>query len=172
MSRTSLSLCACVLGALGVSATFGDDLAALAAKEKARRTGKAGRTYTESDLLRLHWEAWATDSVVPQATGSEASDSEPSDDLLEAVADAEEGDGEARSAAWRSTLNEAQGDAGRLAQEVERLRGQLGDLREGLYGPGRAQQADHLSKLSEGLTSARGRVALLEESGRKRGYTQ
>jgi hypothetical protein len=165
-----------VLPLVAVRARAGgdQDLSDAAAKEKQRRAGKRGRTFTEDDLARVHWRAPAQPAtpVAPATRAPAAAPSLPDPDDLDAVADAEDGDRELRAAVWSATLREAQAEAGLLSKEVEQLRGELSDTRGGLYGATRTNKTERLDQLSHQLGVAQERVGILEEGARRKGYRQ
>lgn len=146
----------------------GQDLAAAAAKERARRkeVGKASPTITEHDLaLGRPTELVSLPPIeaAPPASAPSARSAEEPERL------SEEEEREDSQYAWRQMRQNALDDVARLSTDVERLQASLGSV-SGLYGSARAERIGQLEKAKRDLAAARQVVEELESLGRQHGY--
>lgn len=170
----ALSVAALLLASAASAQGLGD--AAAREREKRKTTpAKPAKVYTEGDI----GSAMAPVSAAPdlpaspeaakagQATGEKgagegaaATDTEKA--AAEATAKAE--------ADWRKRLDQARKEEGVYKDVIDKIQLELNDTSGGFYNPGRAAKIAFQDENKQKLAEVRGRIATLEEEGRRNNY--
>ena len=159
-------------------ASSAQNLAEAAAKEKERRKGLSGKTFTEEDLRRAGG-ARARESAPADAAAQTADATAPAKDSAAKDGTAKEGtakpktDDEIRAekeTAWRQRLTQANADVTRLSAQAEELQRGANDISQNLYGASRANQVAKLDETRKQLEAAQNAVNALEDEGRRSGF--
>ncbi len=157
-------------------AARGESLGEIAAKERARRSGKPTKVITEDDLKKSGKGTVSTG--VGQLPADEA---KKADDAQKAAGGEKQAGGAAkkektedelraeREQDFRKRRDDANQEVQRLQAEVDRLQGYASDL-SAPVGPGRAELLDRLEKSRQELEAARAKVAALDDERRRAGY--
>ena len=155
----------------GVSSA--QNLADAAAKEKERRKGLSGKTFTEEDLRRAGGprarEAAPADAAAPASDAAAPA----KDSAAKEGASKPKTDDEVRAdqeKAWRERLTKANADVTRLGAQADELQSGANDLTQNLYGASRANQLAKLEETKKQLAAAQDAVSALEEEGRRSGF--
>jgi hypothetical protein len=110
----------------------------------------------------------AAEGEVPAAEAAGATDA-----AGKAAADAAKAEEEAREKAvadWRRRLDQAKKEEAVYRDVVDKLQLELNDISGGLYNPGRAAKIQFQEENKRLLAQAQGKVATLEEEGRRNRY--
>ena len=108
----------------------------------------------------------AVEGQAPPAEGAPAP-------LSKADADRAKAEEEARAKAeadWRKRLEQARKEAAVYQDVIDKLQAELNDISGGLYNPGRAAKMSFQEENKVLLAQAQGRIATLEEEGRRNNY--
>jgi hypothetical protein len=148
-------------------------LAEVAAREKARRTGKVDRVITEEDLQRARREAPPEEAAPATETASATEGTTTKKDTGASAGKhekTEEEQREDRRKDWQARADKAQQDVTRLTQEVDDLQQRAGDMRLYQLGPNHAKMLERLETAKQELAAAQARVEALEDERRQQGY--
>jgi hypothetical protein len=155
-----------------------ESLGEIAARERARRSGKPTKVITEDDLKKSGKGTVSTDvGQVPadaakktedankaaggekQAGGAAKDKKEKTEDELRAE----------REQDWRKRRDEANQEVQRLQAETDRLQGYANDMSAPI-GSGRADLLERLEKTKQELDAARAKVSALDDERRRAGF--
>lgn len=150
-----------------------------AAREKEKRKAspaKPAKVYTEGDIgpsmtpasSTGDLPATAADAAKPAGEGGAAAEGQPA-----ATTDAEQTAAEERAkaeAAWRKRLDQARKEETVYKDVIDKLQLELNDTSGGFYNPGRAAKIAFQDENKQKLAEVQGRIAALEEEGRRNGY--
>jgi len=169
-----------VAALLLASAASAQGLGAAAAREKEKRkaaSAKPAKVYTEGDIgpgmapvsatpeLPATSADAAAGAAKPEGGEGAAADAAPSD--------AEKAAEEARvkaEADWRKRLDQARKEEAVYRDVIDKLQLELNDTSGGFYNPGRASKIAFQDENKQKLAETQGRIAALEEEGRRNGY--
>jgi len=93
--------------------------------------------------------------------------------VSKAEADRAKAEEEARAKAeadWRKRLEQARKEAAVYQDVIDKLQAELGDISGGVYNPSRAAKMSFQEENKVLLAQAQGRIATLEEEGRRNSY--
>jgi hypothetical protein len=114
------------------------------------------------------------EGAVPAEGEAPAEGAAPAEDpAAKAAAEAVKKDEEARAAAienWRKRLDQAKKEAAVYQDVVDKLQLELNDISGGLYNPGRAAKIAFQEENKQKLAQTQGKIAALEEEGRRNKY--
>ena len=170
-----------VAALLLASAASAQGLGDAAAKEKQKRKAtpaKPAKVYTEGDIGRSMAPVSATPDLPATADAAaaagkgEGKGEGAQTGTGEAAADPEKAAEEARvkaEADWRKRLEDARKEEAAYQDTVSKVQLALADT-SSLYNPGRAANATLLEESQKKLADVKGRIASLEEEGRRSGY--
>lgn len=160
------------------SAASAQGLGDAAAREREKRKAtpaKPAKVYTEGDIgrsmapvssssgLPATAEEAAADADKAQGeAGAEAAPSDPEKDAAEARAKAQ--------AEWTKRLDQARKEEAVYKDVIDKLQLELNDTSGGFYNPGRAAKIAFQDENKQKLAEVQGRIAALEEEGRRNGY--
>lgn len=157
-------------------------LGAAAAREKEKRKAspaKPAKVYTEGDIGRSmapvsatpDLPATAEEAAAKPGEGGAAAEGQAAAEG--APTDAEKAAEEARAKAeadWRKRLDQARKEEGVYKDVIDKLQLELNDTSGGFYNPGRAAKIAFQDENKQKLAEVQGRIAALEEEGRRNGY--
>jgi signal transduction protein with GAF and PtsI domain len=137
-------------------------------KKQARAQGQAkpAKVYTETDLGQGGTPAAAPAPEAQSATAKGATGKEGA----AAGEKTEEDQKAAAEAAWRTKLEQARKEAAAYQETADKVQLDLNDMSGGAYSPTRANKIAFLEQTKQKLADAQGRIAALEEEGRRSGY--
>jgi hypothetical protein len=181
----ALTAAALLLASVASAQGLGD----AAARERERRKAapaKPVKVYTESDIGRSMPPVEATQDVPAAgeagAEGQPAAGEQPAAEGAEpaegaapapdAAAQAAKAEGEAHAKAaedWRRRLDQARKEEAVYKDIIDKTQLQLNDT-SGLYSSSRAAAMTYLEETKQKLAQAQGKIAALEEEGRRNGY--
>jgi len=190
LHAAALTAAALVLASVASAQGLGD----VATKEKQKRKAepaKPVKVYTESDIgpsmtpvsatpdLPATAEQAAAEGQAP-AEGQPAAEGQPPAEgaapegaapaAAQAQAPSEE-DARAKAAAdWRMRLDQARKEEAVYKDVIDKLQLELNDNTVGLYSPGRASKIAFQEENKQKLAEVQGRIAALEEEGRRNSY--
>lgn len=170
----ALTVAALLLASIASAQGLGD----VAAKEKQKRKAapaKPAKVYTESDIGA--GMAPVSSEPAPAASGAEGEAQGDQAEGQEATegekTDAEKAtDEQKRQAeeAWRKRLDQARKQAAVYQDVIDKLQLELNDTSGGYYNPSRASKIAFQEENKQLLAETQGRIAALEEEGRRNGY--
>jgi hypothetical protein len=155
-----------------------ESLGEIAAKERARRSGKPTKVITEEDLKK------SGKGTVSTGVGQLPADEAKKAEDAKKAAGGEKAEGAAkeekkektedelrteREQDWRKRRDAADQEVQRLQAEVDRLQTYANDINVAM-GPGRAELLERLEKAKQELEAARAKVAGLEDERRRAGF--
>jgi hypothetical protein len=159
---------------LVASFAFAQGIGDVAAREKekkkqARAQGqtKPAKVYTETDLGQGGTPASAP-APEPQAGAAKTATGKEGEAAGEK--NTEEEQKAAAQAAWRAKLDQARQDASAYQDTIDKVQIDLNDMSGGAYSPSRATKIAFLEQTKQKLADAQGRIAALEEEGRRNSY--
>jgi hypothetical protein len=155
--------------------------AAAREKEKRKTTqAKPAKVYTEGDIGRSMAPVSATPDLPATAADAAAKPAGEGGAPAEGQAaaegaptDAEKAAAEERAKAeadWRKRLDQARKEEGVYKDVIDKLQAELNDTSGGFYNPGRASKIAFQDENKQRLAEVQGRIAALEEEGRRSGY--
>ncbi len=174
LHAAALMVAALLLASVASAQGLGD----AAAKEKEKRKAapaKPAKVYTEDTIGRSMAPVSSSEQPANPEAGAAAGQAAADKPAAEGAAatDAEKADADARAKAeadWRKRLDQARKEEAVYKEFIDKLQLELNDTSGGFYNPGRASrialQEDNKKKLAE----VQGRIAALEDEGRKSGY--
>lgn len=167
----ALTVAALLLASIASAQGLGD----VAAKEKEKRKAtpaKPAKVYTEGDV----GQSMAPSSTQPDLPAS-AAEGQPAAEggtaAEGAKTDAEKTAEEERQkaeAAWRKRLEQARKEEAVYRDVIDKLQMELNDTTGGYYNPSRAAKTAFQDENKQKLAEVQGRIAALEEEGRRSGY--
>jgi hypothetical protein len=190
----ALTAAALLLASVASAQGLGD----AAAREKEKRKtapAKPVKVYTEGDIGRSM--APVTSEADLPATAEEAAEGQPSpegqapaegqaaaegeapaegaapDAAAKAASAAAKAEEEARAKAqeaWRKRLDQARKEEAVYKDVIDKLQLELNDISGGLYNPGRAAKIAFQEENRQKLAEVQGRIAALEDEGRRNRY--
>jgi hypothetical protein len=169
-----------LLGSLASAQGLGD----VAAKEKQKRKAepaKPAKVYTESDIgpsmtpASAPMDEAAAEGQAPaaegQAEGQPATEGAAPEGAAAAAAEQAEAEAKAKAEAdWRKRLDLARKQEAAYKDTIDKIQLDLNDISGGLYNPGRASKMQLQDETKQMLAEVQGRIAALEEEGRRNGY--
>lgn len=169
-----------VAALLLASAASAQGLGAAAAREKEKRkaaSAKPAKVYTEGDIGPGMAPVSATPELPATPADGEAAAAKPEGGEGAAAegapSDAEKAAEEARvkaEADWRKRLDQARKEEAVYRDVIDKLQLELNDTSGGFYNPGRASKIAFQEENKQKLAETQGRIAALEEEGRRNGY--
>ena len=159
------------------SAASAQGLGDAAAREREKRKAtpdKPAKVYTEGDIgrsmapvsssveLPAADDAAAADKTKGEAGAAAGAASDPEKDAEEARAKAQ--------ADWTKRLDQARKEEAVYRDVIDKLQLELNDTSGGFYNPGRAAKIAFQDENKQKLAEVQGRIAALEEEGRRNGY--
>lgn len=191
----ALTAAALVLASVASAQGLGDAAARERDKRKAE-PAKPAKVYTEGDIGRsmapvvpdlpvtAEGEEAAPAEGQPVAEGQPAPEGEAAVEgqapaegapapVSKAEADRAKAEEEARAKAeadWRKRIEQARKEAAIYQEVIDKLQAELNDISGGLYNPSRAAKMSFQEENKVLLAQAQGRIATLEEEGRRNNY--
>jgi hypothetical protein len=191
----ALTVAALLLASVASAQGLGD----AAAREREKRKAvpaKPAKVYTEGDIGRSMAPVEAAPDLPataePAAEGEPGAEGQPAaeggaaegeapaegaapapDPAAKAAAEASKAEEEARAAAienWRKRLDQAKKEAAVYQDIIDKLQLELNDISGGLYNPGRAAKIAFQEENKQRLAQTQGKIAALEEEGRRNKY--
>jgi hypothetical protein len=176
----ALTAAALLLASVASAQGLGD--AAAREREKRKTTpAQPAKVYTEGDIGRSMTPATpdlpatgeeAAAEGQPAAEG-EGGAAKPADEATKADDAAAKAEEEARAqaeAAWRKRLDQARKEEAVYKDVIDKLQLELDDTTGGFYNPGRASKISLQEETKQKLAETQGRIAALEEEGRRNRY--
>jgi hypothetical protein len=167
-------MCAALLLASAASAQGLGDAAAREKEKRKTSSAKPAKVYTEGDIGRSMAPVTATSDPAAPADGAAKPAGEGAAAPAEGAAtDAERSADEARAKAeadWRKRLENARKEEAVYRDVIDKLQLELNDTTGGFYNPGRASKIAFQDENKRKLAEVQGRIAALEEEGRRNGY--
>jgi len=180
----ALTVAALLLASVASAQGLGD--VAAREKEKRKAAAKPAKVYTEGDIGRSMAPVSA-DAELPATAEQAAAQGQASPQgqapaegqpAAEGQAPAEGGaaakaEEEARAKAeeaWRKRLDQARKEEAVYKDVIDKLQLELNDTSQGLYNPGRASKIAFQEENRQLLAQTQGRIAALEEEGRRNQY--
>jgi hypothetical protein len=179
----ALTAAAMLLASYASAQGLGDAAARERAKRKTAPPAKPAKVYTESDVGRSM--APVSSEPAPAAEGDEAAATDEQGGAEgQPAAEGEGGAAAAPSAAeqkaeeqrqqaqaaWQKRLDQAHKEEGVYKDVIDKLQLELNDTSGGFYNPGRAAKIAFLDENKQKLAEVQGRIAALEEEGRRNSY--
>jgi len=185
----ALTVAALLLASVASAQGLGD--VAAREKEKRKAAAKPAKVYTEGDIgrsmapvsadaeLPATAEQAAAQGQAP-AGGQPAAEGQapaeggaPADAAAKTPDAAAKAEEEARAKAeeaWRKRLDQARKEEAVYKDVIDKLQLELNDTSQGLYNPGRASKIAFQEENRQLLAQTQGRIAALEEEGRRNQY--
>jgi len=185
----ALTVAALLLASVASAQGLGD--VAAREKEKRKAASKPAKVYTEGDIgrsmapvsadaeLPATAEQAAAQGQAP-AGGQPAAEGQapaeggaPADAAAKTPDAAAKAEEEARAKAeeaWRKRLDQARKEEAVYKDVIDKLQLELNDTSQGLYNPGRASKIAFQEENRQLLAQTQGRIAALEEEGRRNQY--
>ena len=169
----ALAVAALLLASAASAQGLGD--AAAREKEKRKATpAKPAKVYTEGDIGRSMAPVSATSDLPATASDAAAAAGKPAGEAGEGPkTDAEKEAEEARARAeadWHKRLDLARKEEGAYKDVIAKLQLELDDVTSGIYSPQRGALINFQNENKQLLAAAQGRIAALEEEGRRSNY--
>ena len=190
----ALTAAALVLASVASAQGLGDAAARERNKRKAE-PAKPAKVYTEGDIGRSmapvvpDLPVTAEGEEAAPAEGQPVTEGEPAPEGAPAVegqapaegapavseADAERAKAEEEARAkkeadWRKRMDQARKEAAVYQDVIDKLQAELNDISGGVYNPARAAKMSFQEENKVLLAQAQGRIATLEEEGRRNNY--
>jgi len=194
LHAAGLTAAVLVLASVASAQGLGD----VAAKEKQKRKAepaKPAKVYTETDIgpsmtpvSTVPESAPAPDQAAAEgqapAEGQPAAEGQvegqppaegapPADAAAAKLQEQEQAEQEAKAKAeedWRKRLDQARKQEAVYKDTIDKIQMDLNDISGGLYNPGRASKIALQEETKQMLAEAQGRIAALEEEGRRNNY--
>ncbi len=175
LHTAALAAAALVLASVASAQGLGD----VAAKEKQKRKAepaKPAKVYTESDIGPSMTPATPDlPATAAQAAAGAPAEGQPAAEGAAPAGTTEQAkaEEEARAKAeadWRKRLDQARKEEAVYREAIDKIQLELNDISGGLYNPGRASKIAYLDEVKQKLAETQGRVATLEEEGRRNNY--
>jgi len=170
----AMTAAALLLASAASAQGLGD--AATREREKRKATpAKPAKVYTEGDIGRSMAPV-SSSSELPAAAGDPAAADKPAGEAGAAEgapSDPEKDAEEARAKAqadWTKRLDQAHKEEAVYQDVIDKLQLELSDTSGGFYNPGRAAKIAFQDENKQKLAEVQGRIAALEEEGRRNGY--
>lgn len=169
-----------VAALLLASAASAQGLGAVAAREKEKRKTQPpakAKVYTEGDIgpgmapVSANPELPATPADAAAAAAKPAGEGAAAEGA--SSSDAEKTAEEARAKAeadWRKRLDNARKEEAVYKDVIDKLQLELNDTTGGFYNPGRASKIAFQEENKQKLAEVQGRIAALEDEGRRSNY--
>lgn len=163
------------------SAASAQGLGDAAAREKEKRKAqpaKPAKVYTEGDIGRSMAPVSSTPEL-PASADAAAADKPAgeaaagADGAPAATSDAEKEAADARAKAeadWRRRLDQARKEETAYKDVIDKLQLELNDVTSGVYSPQRGALINFQNENKQLLAEVQGRIAALEEEGRRNDY--
>jgi hypothetical protein len=174
----ALSIAALLLASAASAQGLGDAAAKEKQKRKASTPAKPAKVYTEGDLGG--GSVAPANPELPAAGDAAAAAAKPAGEGGAAAAPAEGAPSEAEKAAeearakaeadWRKRLDQARKEEAVYKDVIDKLQLELNDTSAGFYNPGRASKIAFQEENKQKLAQVQGRIATLEEEGRRNNY--
>lgn len=169
----ALTVAALLLASVASAQGLGD--AAAREKEKRKTTAaKPAKVYTEGDIGRSMAPVSATpDLPATAADGTAKPAAEGGASAEGAATDPDKAAEEAKAKAeadWRKRLENARKEEAVYRDVIDKLQLELNDTSGGFYSPGRASKIAFQDENKQKLAEVQGRIAAIEEEGRRNGY--
>lgn len=159
-------------------------LGSAAAREREKRKttpAKAAKVYKEGDLgssvAPVTPDPSASDAVpadgTPAAEGQPAGEGQPAPAKPSAEAAAAKAETEQQAQAqeaWKRKLDQARKEEAVYKDVISKVQSELDDPTVGMYSPGRTAKMNFLDENKQKLAEVRGRIAGLEDEGRRNRY--
>jgi hypothetical protein len=169
----ALAAAALLLASIASAQGIGD----VAAKERQKRKAapaKPAKVYTDKDV----GVSMAPSSTEPASAASPAEGAAGGEKAEGQGAEGEKTDAEKAAAeqkkqaeeAWHKRLDQARKQAAVYQDVIDKLQAELNDTSGGYYNPSRAAKIAFQDENKKLLAETQGRIAALEEEGRRNGY--
>jgi hypothetical protein len=175
LHAATLAAAALVLASVASAQGLGDVAAKEQQKRKAEPT-KPAKVYTESDIGPSMTPAPSTPTLptdAEQAASAASAEGQPAAEGGTPAAEQAQAEEEARAQAeadWRKRLDQARKEEAVYKDVIDKVQQDLNDISGGLYNPGRTSKMAFLDESKQKLAEVQGRIATLEEEGRRNRY--
>jgi hypothetical protein len=143
-----------------------------AAKEKQKRKAspeKPAKVYTDSDIGTGMAPVSSEPATQGQSAGQEKAEGKAEGGKSNAEKTPDEQKKQAEEA-WRKRLDQAKKEAAVYQDVIDKLQLELNDTTGGYYNPSRAAKIAFQDENKQKLAEVQGRIAALEEEGRRNDY--
>jgi hypothetical protein len=171
----ALAVAALLVASVASAQGLGDAAAREREKRKASQT-KPAKVYTEDDIGQSMAPVSSTsnlpsdaDETQPAAAGDTAGGEAAPAGQTDAEKAAEEQAQQAQQA-WHKRLDQARKEEAVYKDVIDKLQLELNDTSGGFYNPSRTAKMNFLEENKQKLAEVQGRIAAIEEEGRRNGY--
>jgi hypothetical protein len=171
----ALAVAALLVASVASAQGLGDAAAREREKRKASQT-KPAKVYTEDDIGQSMAPVSSTsnlpsdaDETQPAAAGEAAEGGAAPAGQTDAEKAAQEQAQQAQQA-WQKRLDQARKEEAVYKDVIDKLQLELNDTSGGFYNPSRTAKMNFLEENKQKLAEVQGRIAAIEEEGRRNGY--